>query len=330
MDCLQNIIAFKSYCDTTYKGRYVEDFVQVNSILLANLANESELSGKEYGDGIIDSATQSVLSDIYTSYGNTILENTVENLAFTGYFNALNLAGGGFSLRDLSGSTMTKMIIKSFKTKPLFDGNFTVMIDDGREIKSFDFIAQNNVEGIYSLEYETPQKIVKMYVSDSSRIFSQITATHKTCGSCSGTKYNLALQPLKNGQPTNIYSTFIPEAFIVCDSSGFICKLLQNPVIKQALIKAIAIQCGISIYERLLLSPRMNDSTLNINKEAAELYLNTLVGKYQEFLFGTNFASGVSKANNIPLTELIKRNIKAFRDICVSCNSSFQTSTVIF
>ena len=68
MDCLQNIIAFKSYCDTTYKGRYVEDFVQVNSILLANLANESELSGKEYGDGIIDSATQSVLSDIYTSY----------------------------------------------------------------------------------------------------------------------------------------------------------------------------------------------------------------------------------------------------------------------
>ncbi|WP_147474531.1 hypothetical protein [Chryseobacterium nematophagum] len=330
MDCLQNIIQFKSLCPSSYNGRYVEDFVQVNSILLSHLVNENELSGKDYGNFMIEAACQSVLSDLYTSYGNIVLENVVENLVFSGHFNTLSMAGGGFSLRDMSGSTMTKMVIKSLKIKPLFDGHFTVILDDGKELKSFDFVAQNTVETTYVLDYETSSKILKVYVTDPSKEFSQINVTKKTCGSCSGVKYNVVLQPLKNKLPSNIYSTFIPDAFLLCDSSGFICKLLQSPVIKQAIIKAVAIQCGISVYERLLLSPRVNDSTMNINKQAAELYLNTLVGKYQEFVFGTNFASGISKANNIPLTELIKRNIKNFKDICISCNSNYQTSTVIF
>lgn len=330
MECLENIIKFKSFCDNTYKGRFVEDFVQVNTILLSHLANDYELSGEQYGNSIIDASIQSVLSDIYTSYGNTVLENTVENLVFTGNFNTLNMAGGGFSLRDASGSTMTKIVIKSLRIKPIFDGDFTVLIDDGKEVKSFVFEAHNNIENTYTVDYETSSKLVNVSVSNQTQLFSQVTATQKTCGSCSGKRYNIVLQPRKNGLPSNIYSTFIPESYLSCDSSIFICKLLQSPIIKQALIKAIAIQCGISVYERLLLSPRLNDSTQNINKDAAAEYMDTLIGKYQEFVFGANFSTGISKANNIPLTELIKRNIKSFKDICITCNSKFQTSTVIF
>lgn len=330
MDCLNDIIKFKSLCTTEYIGRYVEDFVQVDSVLLENLANESEITGKKYGNSIIESATQSVLADIYTSYGNVILENSVETLAFSGNFNSLVMKGGGFSIRDLTSSTMTKLQIKSLRIKPLFDGDFTVVIDDGISIEEYNFTASNTIEASYVVDYETKSKLVKVYGKDSNQEFSQITAVNKGCSSCSGNKYNMTLQPLKNGSPSNVYSTMIPEAYLMCDASNFICLLLKNAVIKQAIIKAIAIQSGIVVYERLMLSTRFNDKTVNINKEAAEMYLNTLVGKYQEYVFGVNYASGVKRANNIPLTELIKRNIKSIRDICVSCNASFQTSTVIF
>ncbi|MCQ4139233.1 hypothetical protein [Chryseobacterium sp. EO14] len=330
MECLNNIIKFKSLCETDYKGRYVEDFVQVDSVLLSNLTKDSELNGNEYGESLIDSAVQNVLSDVYTSYGNTVLENAVEALAFFGYFNQLSMNSGGFSLRNMSGSTLTKVVLKSLKIKALFDGDFTVVIDDGKSIQNFEFTASNGIEEVFPVEYETTSQLIKVYCSDNTKQFSQITATKKTCGSCSGVKYNLVLQPLKDGKPSNTYSTFIPEAILMCDSSGMICKLLQSPVIKQAFIKAVAIQCGISVYERLLLSTRMNDNIVNIDKEAATEYLNTLVGKYQEFMFGDNFASGNKKNNIIPLSELIKRNIKTYRDICVSCNSIFQTSTVLF
>lgn len=330
MDCLNDIIKFKSLCSSGYKGRYVEDFVQVDNVLLDNLANESEITGKKYGISIIDSAVQSVLSDIYTSYGNMILENSVETLAFAGNFNSLSMKSGGFSIRDLSSSTMTKLQIKSIRIKPLFDGSFTVVIDDGKNIQEYDLTGGNNIEASQVIDYETSSKLVKVYIKDGNQEFSQITATNKGCSSCSGNKYNMTLQPLKNGAASNVYSTMIPEAYLICDSSNFMCLLLKNPVIKQSVIKAIAIQSGIIVYERLMLSTRFNDKTVNINKEAAEMYLNTLVGKYQEFVFGANYASGVKRSNNIHLTELIKRNIKSIRDICVSCNATFQTSTVIF
>ena len=84
-------------------------------------------------------------------------------------------------------------------------------------------------------------------------------------------------------------------------------------------------------YERLKLSTRFNDTTLNINKDAVEEYLNTLIGKYRELVFGFNFSTGIKRSNLIPLSELVSRNLRNNKNnICINCNAIFNLSTAIF
>ncbi len=329
MKCFENIIKFRNYCDTGYTGLFVESFVEINTVMLSHLANDNELTGKQYGQNLIDSAVQNVITDISTSAGTLTVNSVVEQLALRGNFNSLQLANGGLVLRQNNNSLLSKIKVESVNVKPLFDGAFIMVLNDGTEYE-YPAIAVNGVEQTIQIDFETANKSIQIYAKDTTQLFAKIDVTKTTCGSCNGQKYNLVAQPLINKTPSNIYSTVLPTAYLICDAENLICLALINPQIKAQVIKAIALQVGINFYNRFMLSNRFNDTTLNINKDAVETYHNTLVGMYQELMFGINYATGVAKTNVKPLTEAIKNNLLGQKDICLSCNTIIKSATAVF
>jgi len=332
MDCIKDIIKFRTFCETANNTNqlFVEDFVQVNQNLLANLANENELTGANYGANLINSALQNVVTDVLTASGNLVLEHKVIYSEFKGTFTNDQIANGGLQIRNVKHNELTRVKITALKIKPFFDGEFTMVIDDGTK-KEFNLIGENGIENKYDIDYETGKSVVKIYPKDETLLFAKITAQKTTCSSCSGKVYDLVNTPILNGIATNVYSTVIAESYLYCSGENVICLALKNPQIKQLFVKALAFHVGIMFYERLKLSTRFNDTTLNINADAVDEYLNTLIGKYRELVFGINFASGVRNSNVIPLSELISRNLRNNHgNICINCNATFSRSTAIF
>jgi predicted transcriptional regulator len=92
--------------------------------------------------------------------------------------------------------------------------------------------------------------------------------------------------------------------------------------------KAIAYKVGEMAYNRLLVSPRLNDTTLNIDKDAASAYMNTLVGKYRELMFGTEKAYGNAATHG--LRQLVAMTLREFNDKCVVCTAQVTLATATF
>lgn len=329
MNCFNELIKFRSFCEANYTGALVESFVEINTIMLAHLANDNELTGYQYGQNLIENATQNVITDISTSAGTLTVNSLVEHLAFRGNFNNLPLSNGGVILRQNNNSLLSKIKVESINVKPLFDGAFIIVLNDGAEYE-YPAVAVNGVEQTIPINFETSSKSVQIYAKDTTQLFAKIDATKTTCGSCNNKRYNITAQPIVNKAPSNIYSTVIPTAYLICDAENMLCLSLINPQIKAQIIKAIALQVGINFYNRFMLSNRFNDTTLNVNKDAVETYHNTLVGMYQELMFGVNYATGVAKTNVNPLTEAIKNNLLGQKDICLSCNTIIKSATAIF
>jgi hypothetical protein len=325
MECLKDILKFRDNCDADYKGKFVNDFIEVNNTILANLANDNELTGKQYGQNLINSAIENVLSDLYTSTGNLVFTNSIEKLHYDGRFvGSTPISNSGVIIRDVSSSELTVIQLESLRIKPLFDGDFTIVVDNGIESKEFDFVAENGIETTFQIDYSTNKKVVKIFAKDTTLKFAQSTLNKTTCSGCSGKKFNLTAQGLLNMQPKADAPTLIPSAYLTCDASFIICTLLKNPLIKQVFLKAVSLSVGASLFDRLSLSNRLNDTTLNINSEAVALYHNTLVAKYQETMFG-------DKKNNVTsFTNMVKSNLKLSKDICVNCNSIISSSTAVF
>jgi hypothetical protein len=247
-------------------------------------------------------------------------------LNFFGGFNNVPFANGGLQIRKSGISLLSKIQIEYVKVKPMFTGPSIILVNGSQ----YPFDAVAGVEQIVKLDFITSDTAVNLSIVDKTQQFSSITATKTTCGSCSGNSYNLYAQPLFNDFPSQTYSTFLPSASLVCDASDLICLAIKNQNVKNLFAKAIAIYTAIIVFERLSLSNRLNDTTLNINKEAVESYQLELQAKYNELVFGLNFATGQKRSNIIPLTQIVKNNLKNTHDICLNCNSHFSTATVIF
>lgn len=331
IDCLNNLLRFRGYCESGYTGKYINDFVDVNSTILANLANENELTGKQFGENLIQAGFENALSDLMSSNGELVFSSAVEKLNYDGRFVGSQSANNsGVILRNITNSELSLIQIDGARLKPLFDGNFTIVIDNGTESEEFEFVGENGVEANFQFEYKTKAKVVKIFIKETALNFAQATMNKTTCGSCSGKKFNIVAQTIVGLQPKSEPSIIIPSAFLVCDATDMICVLLKNPLFKQVFLKAVALQVGVALYDRLSLSNRLNDTTLNINEEAVSMYHNTLVAKYQETMFGMNYASGQARSNVRPLVQLMRLSLTNLKDICVNCNANLSTATAIW
>lgn len=326
MACL-DLIKFKDYCDANATGPFISDYVDVSTVFLSHLANDSEQTGKEYAGNLIAAAQEQVWSDILLSASNGYSINSAVY-----YFNNTcrfteTYTNWGIALTNYYRSGSSKIVINSLNFKADFDGPFNIVIDDGIELKVFPATAVLRQEVVLPIDYSTNQKTVRVYAEDSSLKFSMLTCSSGGCGSCAA-KRGVYLQQQGwnrtslNSQPVG----FMPSAYVVCDMDAVICAVISRH--KALFSKALAYQVGIMAYMRLLISPRLNDTTLNIDAAAVKMYLNTLEAKYKELIWGSVPANGNAATTGI--IKIMQDSYRSMGDACVVCSSQINTATATF
>jgi hypothetical protein len=327
MNCLEGLIKIKDYCAPNEAGPFISDFVDVSTVFLAHLANDSEQSGKSYGEQLINAATEQVWSDLLLTAGNGWSINQsvyhYENKCrFTDVYTNF-----GVTLTNFFKSTNSKLYVSEIKFKPEVTGDFIIVVDSGSLLTKYPASGVAGQEGSILIDYVTDQKQIKIYAEDSTQKFAMLTCQSGGCGSCAAKRgVYLQAQGFNRVSVSSQGSGFIPVAYVACDMDAAICSVVNR--YKGLFSKALAYKVGIMVYSRLLISPRLNDTTLNIDSEAVKMFLNTLEGKYRELVWGSTPAYG--NAATTGLVKIMQQTFKSMNDMCVICSSQISSSTAVF
>jgi hypothetical protein len=326
MECLNNLLKIRDYCAPSENGPFIGDFVDVSTILLSNLANAEEMTGAEYGARLISSAIEQVKSDIQLSAsdGYSVRDEVYHLISthkFSGTYN-----NWGISLSNFFRSSYSSIYLTELKFKASFTGPFTIVLDDlaGQTELPAEAIAGQEIT--IPVEYSTKSKTLRIYAKESNATFAVLTGV-SSCGSCNAKRgVHLGMQGFNRLTNHPQASGFIPKAHIACNMDDIMCiAIMRN---KALFSKAIAYKAGALAYTRLLLTTRLNDSTLNINEEVATTYLNTLEAKYRELMFGSAQAYGNASTKGI--VAVLRQSLRNMNDQCVVCSSQISTSTAVF
>ncbi len=328
MDCLNNLVSIREFCDAGATGPFLSDFVEVSTTMLAQLANEEDLTGKAYGDRLIASAIEQVKADVQLSAMDGY---AVKDTVYT-YSNACtftnNHSNWGVILNNFHRSAYSTMFIPTIRFKANFTGEFNLVLHDGKVATVFIAEAVAGQEVSIEVAYSTKMPNVKIYAEDATKTFALLQCPTTTCSSCSANKQGIYIQSQgwNRVTPSNQPCGFIPTAYLACSADEVLCNGVNRN--RPLFAKAIALKAGALAYTRLLLSTRMNDTTLNIDLDAARTYLNTLEGKYRELMFGSAQAYGNASTNGI--IYVIRQGLKSGNDTCIACNAQVYTSTATF
>lgn len=328
MQCLDTLLNIRNYCEPNKEGYYLDQFVDVPLSLLAHLANDAEQTGKKYGKNLINAAVQELIADISLSAADGYsIKDVVYQYATNCQFTNMYSAGFGATLNNYYKSNFAELTIPNIAFKANFDGDFVVVITDGITEKTYTGTAQKDIIGNITTDYTTKQKQVKIYAQDNTLEFALLNCTQTGCGSCGAKRGNyLNLVGYNGSTVVQNPSGFLPNAYISCNMENILCTFINK--YKQLFAKALAYKVGEMVYTRLLISPRLNDSTLNIDQESAKMYLNTLTAKYRELIHGSKAAYTQNPAKGI--IDILKAGFRTINDPCISCTSSMFSSTVLF
>lgn len=328
MICLDELLNIRNYCEPNKEGLYLDNFVDVPLSLLAQLANDSEQTGKKYGKNLIAGAVQELQADISLSVSDGYsIKDVVYQYNSNCQFTNTYASGFGISLTNFYKSNFAELVVPNIAYKPNFNGDFTLVITDGTVTKTYVATAQQGVVNNLSVDFKTKEKNVKIYAQDASLEFSVLNCTSTSCGSCAAKRGTYITVTGYNGS-TNISTAagFIPNVYIQCNMENIICAIVNK--YKQLFAKALAYKVAELVYTRLLISPRMNDSTLNIDQDNVKLYLNTITAKYRELIHGSKAAYSQAPAKGI--IDIMRASYKTLNDPCISCASSVFSSTALF
>jgi hypothetical protein len=327
MNCLNDLIKFKDYCDANQAGPFVSDFVDVSTVFLAHLANDSEQSGKEYANSLIQGAREQVYADILLSASNGYSINSV----VYHYNNTCRFSetytNWGIALTNYFRSSNSKIHLSEIRFKADFTGQFNIVVDDGVTQTVFSADAIQRQEVVLPVEYSTINKQIKIYAQDSALKFAMLSCSSGGCGSCAAKRGVYIQQQGYNRSSLNTQpSGFIPSAYIACDMDSVMCNVINRH--RALFSKALAYKVGIMAYMRFLITPRLNDTTLNIDRDAVQLYLNTLEAKYKELMWGSVPAYG--NASTTGIIKIMQDSYRSLNDQCVVCSSQINTATAVF
>jgi len=295
--------------------------------MLNHLANEDDMTGEDYATKLISGAISHVEGDVKLSASEGV---SVQNSVYVFEKKCTygdTLSSFGVVLLNYFRSAYSSMVIPSLSFKAAFDGEFVIVLDDGKAPVTVTATAVFNQEVTIDLTYSTKQAQVKIYAQDATKQFCVLECPKHLCSNCSAKVGTLLI--LKGYNRLATVSTpvgFIPDAYVTCNADEVLCYgVNQN---KALFSKAIAYKVGVLAYTRLLLSPRMNDTTLNIDKDAAQTYLNTLEAKYRELMFGSAKAYGNAATTGI--VSVIRAALKNRNDRCVVCTSAMYSTSATF
>ena len=319
LECL-DIINFQD-CDNEAVTT-IESYIDVNKTIMAHLANQDEHTAQKFQEKIRIVSMEKVLSDIQVAENDIQFNLSAEVMKFSPNWVFMSFEGG-VKIINKEQSPLARIQITQIQFLPRTLSTFNIIIDDGKGSPVNVPISAANLNQVNLVkidDYVTDSKSVK--ISADAGMFGTFTNADTTCYTCGGGSVgNISLHGIDPmGQPSGVYTGFFPTALLVCSTEDAICKAINNRSIKTKLQEAISYQVGVRIYDRFLLSPRQNDTTININKEAVKEYRDILQGKYVEVIHGNKKLTGIVKL----ITEDLNRG-----DYCIKCNATYTTSWAV-
>lgn len=332
MDCL-DILEFKCFSEEKDINKvYVEDYLDINSTDLANLADEYSLTGKSLGNQVLTIAKNNVLADLTLSKGNVSVNNSGEMLLNTWIFDSgYSAQNGGVKIMDTSHSQISKIKVVKIQYIPNFSGNFDIVIDDGRNTETITATATIGVINTLELTYETSMKSVIITTLDDSLEFINLkNSDAKSCQPCKEKSRKIVQRGYKDNTTAATAYKFLVEAYLICDSDSLICTALQNNNVKTAFRRVLSYQIGLIVSRKNLTSRRYNETT-GVNIDTLNTTIDTLEGKYHEALYGrTKSSAGSFVQVSNGLAKIIYDHLKQSNDYCIQCEAKYYKAQVRF
>lgn len=320
--CYSGLIGIRGICESSGSPLYwLDDIPGVDLDKLSKLANADAPTGKNFGTKLIESSARLMIADVEAIYDGAY---KVENMLVNGCSNCKFLTNYGTGtklgvlIKDNTSSSFSQLVIDKLVVKLGVSGTYTVVIDDGVQIREIehDFLA-NVEEEFRGVNFRTKKKEVAIYLAENDVPLAQLSCPRKGSGcGCSGKA--IALQDLiytgtDNGVEKQQAYGFLPCAYIACNADDLLCFLSGSAprMIGMALLFKTAEQ----FFRENQLTQRNNRITLDDQEKVDEaqryskLYLDRLNGK------------GVRGVK-----DLVKTALKNVTDVCVVCNSNLVTS----
>lgn len=324
--CFNNLVGLKSLCPTTGPQPlyWLDDIEGIDQQRLAQLANPIQGSGKNLAEDIIDSSIRLMLADIDSLIpGNYQLSNQLVNVcsscSYSVFYGNVSGAGTGVIVKDVSRSQFSQILISSVRVKVESDGNYTLKIDDGKNVKTIDYPFVGGQELVITgVNYVTSEKQVKIYFDNPDVRVAQISCPPNSSCGCGGNKNTLAKDLVIVGYSAGVETTtqygILPCAIIACSYDSIVCNLVKTSPRLFGL--ALLYKAASKVFATNVESQRVN-RTASFDQEEKQSDADKYEMLYRERLKG-NTAKGVTG-----IAQAINNNLKVLKDKCVVCNSPF-------
>lgn len=327
MTCFNNLVGLKALCDATTPAPqfYLDDIEGVDQSRLADLASQSQGSGKAMAQDIIDSAIRMMTADLETIIpANFRMTNELVNICstntFSGFYQSASTLGTGVIVKNITGSKFSKMFIDSITVRINSDGEFSLIIADGvqeNKVITFTFVAGQDTI-FQNIGYTTTAKQVKIYFNNASVSLAQIlTVQNSGCGCGGGNRSAMAKDIVMTGLSSGVETTqqyaVLPCVTIACNYDAIVCQLVTTSPKIFAL--ALLYLCASKIFENNSKSVRVNRQA-SFQQEEKKSDSQLFYEWYQERLRGKP-AKGI-----LGITQAVNSNLSILKDKCITCGSN--------
>lgn len=317
MECLTKLVNIKELCaeDATQPLFWLDDIEGVDRIALSQVAKQSNGSGKQFGNEVIEAAARFLITDIETLIpkGYTIkssLNSFCNTCTYTGITSGS--AFTGIIVKNISKSKNSYLSIDSLKVMIASTGNYTIVLDDGITPKQIAHSFTAGTEAIFTnINFKTSATSVKIYFLEPGvLVYALNCPTTKSCG-CSGQTDNskdLSVKGLLlNAEFTTQYG-FIPCASVVCSVDNILCNIVNQ---QPRLFAVTLLYRSAARYFSEFQVTQRNNRNASFDEEEKLSLADRYIALYYERLNGSDNVKGIR--DNLAAT------LNNINDPCVEC-----------
>lgn len=324
-ECLTKLLGIKSLCQTADPDPvfYLDDIEGISTDRLAKLATPKDGSGLALGLSMIDSAARLLRTDIDTIIPSnyrikTDISSICSSCTFSGFYNNAAASGTGVTIKNMSNSRFSSLIIDSVRVKLKTSGTYTMRIIDKIGVfldLTADFVADEELT-INGIGFETTQKQASIFFTDPAVQLYQISCpANSSCG-CGGASKTAAVDIIITGFSNGIEGStqygILPCVKVRCSYDQIICDLVTSSprLFGVALLYLVASK----IFDEDSKSTRVNRQA-SFDKDSKKTEADVYYSLYRERVTGN------PKKQILGVAQAVNQNLTTIKDKCIACDN---------
>jgi hypothetical protein len=298
------------------------------------MAPEYAMNGNKYAEKLILNAENTLLANagLVNMQGQVIKAQSTAECS-TCFFDANNKAQSrGIVITSFNNSSIGYLAITSLKISTNHNGIATIIFEDEFEKKEITVVLSNvDINVVPISNYYTNSKTIKIYFKDPLiEVYQVNCAATSSCG-CSGgsqtapRQYNVSGIMMPSGIISPVQFGFLPCIEQGCDASATICNIIGR--YGNILAMYMAYDVAENLFKNVLLSDRVNETKLKLDKEMVAQSINNFAIKKDEIMHGRKAGNGLNATNGIAY---LLQNSLSSGDACVACVQQNYSATATF